>query len=249
MFCSWKKSSSAPCSCAYALQAPVSDVLNHLSHLGQGTMVLRQQGLSLAKTTDFGRPMTVSEEDMKILRDHVSGLETDIQCERQIYLMTDAADRRPLLAMGEPGRPIDLSIRLNGHTWESSAVTALLRRFNGKSLDCMESRRLGAGAWLDDWGDVSKPVSDGALIRAASQTLLECDWLEVEIHSRTHRNIVRFAPSFVDSEGGVLRVADRACRHVIYADVEAADFRLQRVSPNETRMFREDAGFASRPAA
>lgn len=217
-------------------------------------MVLRQQGLSLAKTTSFGHPVANHDSDWSILRDRVSGLETDTSRARNIYLMTDAADRRPILAMGEPGKAIDLSIRLNGYTWESSAVTALLRRFNGTSLDCLESRRLGAGAWLDDWADATPSISDGALIRAASRTLRECEWLEVEINSSTHRNIVRFTPSFIDSEGGVIRVADRACRHVIYADVEAPDFRLQRLSGTETRMFRECTGLsggaiASQPAA
>ncbi|MES2440884.1 MAG: hypothetical protein V4584_17595 [Verrucomicrobiota bacterium] len=239
MFCSWKKSPFAPCSCAYVLRSPISEVLNHLCYLGQGTMVLRQQGLSLAKTTPFGLAVAYQESGWNILRDQVSGLETDTSREQNIYLMTDAADRRPLLAMGEPGKAIDLSIRLDGYTWESPAVTALLRKFNGVSLDCGQSRKLGAGAWLDDWGDISQPVSDGALVRAAAGTLRDCEWLEVEIKSCTHRSTVRFTPSFIDSEGGVLRIADRSCRHVVYADVEAPDFRMARVSREQVRIFRE----------
>lgn len=239
MFCSWKKSSSAPCSCAYVLRSPVSEVLNHLCYLGQGTMVLRQKGLSLAKTTPFGLAVAYQNSGWNILRDQVSGLETDTSRDMNIYLMTDAADRRPLLAMGEPDQPIDLSIRLNGYSWESPAVTALLRKFNGVSLDCLQSRRLGAGAWLDDWGDNRPPAGDGELVRAAAGTLRDCGWVEVEIKSTTHRNVVRFAPSFIDTEGGVLRVADRSCRHVVYADVEAPDFRMARVSQDQVRIFRE----------
>lgn len=254
MFCSWKKSPSAPCSCAYVLPAPVSDVLNHLSHLGQGTLVLRQQGLSLAKITPFGPAVAKRQNDWNIIHDAMSGLETDTSREQNIYLMTDASDRRPLLAMGEPGKSIDLSIRLDGYTWESSAVTALLRRFNAASLDCMASRRLGAGAWLDEWSDISVPIGDGELVREASRALHSCEWLEVEINSATHRNIVKFTPSFIDTEGGVLRVADRFCRHVVYADVEAPDFRLERLSGTETRMFRDKPEFRnplliSHPAA
>lgn len=241
MFCSWKKNSSAPCSCAYELRASVPDVLNHLSHLGQGTMVLRQQGLSLAKITPFGPVAPVQSDDLTRLWDKISGLETDACQLRSIYLMTDASDRRPLLAMGEAGKAIDLSIRLDGYTWESSAVTALLKIFNGTPLDCRDSRRLGAGAWLDDWEDVTLPSSDGELIRVASHAVKECEWLEVEIKAGGHRNLVRFAPSFIDSEGGVLRVADRFCKHVVYADVEAPDFRLERISGKETRIFRETA--------
>lgn len=239
MFCSWRKSPSAPCSCAYVLRSPVSEVLNHLCYLGQGTMVLRQKGLSLAKTTPFGLAVAYQNSGWNILRDQVSGLETDTSRAMSIYLMTDAADRRPLLAMGEPDQPIDLSIRLDGYSWESPAVTALLRKFNGVSLDCAQSRRLGAGAWLDDWGDNRPTASDGELVRAATGTVRDCGWVEVEIRSNSHRNVVRFAPSFIDSEGGVLRVADRSCRHVVYADVEAPDFRMARVSPDQVRIFRE----------
>jgi hypothetical protein len=239
MFCSWKKSPFAPCSCAYVLRGPVSEVLNHLCYLGQGTMVLRQQGLSLAKTTPFGLAVAYQESGWNILRDQVSGLETDTSLDQNIYLMTDAADRRPLLAMGQPDKAIDLSIRLDGYTWESPAVTALLRKFNAASLDCAQSRRLGAGAWLDDWGDGSQSVSDGTLVRAAAGTLRDCGWLEVEIKSAIHRNIVRFSPSFIDSEGSVLRIADRSCRHVVYADVEAPDFRMDRISPEQIRIHRE----------
>lgn len=239
MFCSWRKSPSALCSCAYVLRSRVSEVLNHLCYLGQGTMVLRQKGLSLAKTTPFGLAVAYQNSGWNILRDQVSGLETDTSRAMNIYLMTDAADRRPLLAMGEPDQPIDLSIRLDGYSWESPAVTALLRKFNAVSLDCAQSRRLGAGAWLDDWGDNRSTTSDGELVRAATGTLRDCGWVEVEIRSNSHRNVVRFAPSFIDSEGGVLRVADRSCRHVVYADVEAPDFRMARVSPDQVRIFRE----------
>lgn len=253
MFCSWKKSPSAPCSCAYVLRSPITEVLNHLCCLGQGTLVLRQQGLSLARTTPFGLCVAYRESGWNILRDQVSGLETDVDRPQKVYLLTDISDRRPLLAMGEPGKAIDVSIRLNGHLWESAAIRDLLQRFNGVSLDCLESRKLGAGAWLDEWGQTSKPAGDGELVREASHLLRDCECLEVEIKSGIHRNSVKFTPSFVDTEGAVLRVADRSCRHVVYADVEAADFRMARVSTNHVRIFREPAAvtesFVSSPAA
>lgn len=239
MFCSWRKSPSAPCSCAYVLRSPISEVLNHLCYLGQGTMVLRQKGLSLAKTTPFGLAVAYQESGWNILHDQVSGLETDTSQPQNIYLMTDAADRRPLLAMGEPGRAIDLSIRLDGYRWESPPVTALLRKFNAVSLDCAQSRQLGAGAWLDDWGDSSQCAGDGLLVRSAAETLRTCEWLEVEIKNHIHRNVVRFSPSFIDSEGGVLRVADRSCRHVVYANVEAPDFRMSGEPHGPVRIFLE----------
>ena len=65
--------------------------------------------------------------------------------------MVDNIDRRPLLALGQPGQAIDLSIRLAEQVWESPTVKSLLREFNATPLACSESRRLGAGAWLDEW--------------------------------------------------------------------------------------------------
>ena len=241
MFCSWKKSPSAPCSCAYRLRSPITQVLNHLCYLGKGTLVLRQPGLSMAKSTRFGLSVCYRESGWNILRDQVSGLETDLHLEQSAYLLTDLSDRRPMLAMGAPGKPIDLSIRLDGHTWESPAVKALIHQFDGVSLDCIESRKLGAGAWLDDWGGTPLPGSEGELIREACHVVRDCSLLEIEIQTRTHRNITRFSPSFVDSEGAVLRIADRACQHVVYADVEAADFSLTRVTPSHVRIFRAPA--------
>lgn len=239
MFCSWKKSPAAPCGCAYQLRCPVSELLNHLCYLGQGTLVMRQQGLSLAKSTPFGLAVAYQESGWDILRDQVSGLETDTSRAQNIYLMTDAADRRPLLAMGEPGKAIELSIRLDGYAWESPAVTALLRRFDAVSLDCLQSRRLGAGAWLDEWGAVPPAARGGELVRVAGNILRECECLEVEVRTSTQRNVTRFAPTFIDSEGGVMRVADRTCRHVVYADVDAPEFRMERFSTSRVRIFRE----------
>ena len=92
---------------------------------------------------------------------------------------------------------------------------------------------------MDEWGQPSRPASDGERVREASHLLRDCECLEVEVKSGIHRNTVKFTPSFVDTEGAVLRVADRSCRHVVYADVEAADFRMVRVSANHVRISRE----------
>ncbi len=195
----------------------------------------------MAKTTPFG--LTVSSRSAKgnwqTLHDRISGLETDLVCPQNLYLMTDAADRRPLLAMGEPGKAIDLSIRLDGYSWESSAITALLRRFDAVPLACHESRRLGAGAWLDEWETIGKPSGESNLVRVASEAMQGCRSLEVRIKSRTHANVMRFTPSFFDSEGGVLRVADRSCHHVVYADVEATEFRLECLPDGLVRISRD----------
>jgi len=228
MFCSWKKSPTAPCSCAYRLRSPLHELLNHLCHLGQGTLVLRRPGLSLAKSTPFGLHITERASGWTLLRDSISGLETAMKPEQNVYLMTDVADRRPLFAMGPPDKPIELSVRLEGHRWESPAIQQMITRFDGISLDCIESHRLGAGAWLDEWEQARKttlPITSD-FIHATSGILHRCQSLEVEIHTSMHRNAVRFQPSFIDSEGTVLRIADKTRTHIVYADVSARDFHL-----------------------
>lgn len=239
MFCSWKKSPSSPCSCAYVLRGPIHEVLNHLCCLGQGTMVLRQEGLSLAKTTSFGLCVSYRESGWNVLQDRTSGLETDVDRPVNVYLLTGICDRRPLLAMGEPGKAIDVSIRLNGQVWDSPEIRGLLDRFQGVSLDCMESRKLGAGAWLDEWSQAPHAPGEGELVREAGRALRDCESVEVVIRSASHRGVVKFTPTFIDSEGPVLRIADRDCRNVVYADVEAADFRLTRASARQLRIHRE----------
>jgi hypothetical protein len=157
-------------------------------------MVLRQQGLSLAKATAFGLSVAYGEEAWHLLHDRLSGLETDTHRALGVYLIADACDRRPLLAMAEPGSPIHLSIRLEGHVWDSPVVRTLIDHFKGASLDCMESRRLGAGAWLDEW---ERPVSSGcdaSVVHGAYRMVQECRELEVDVRMRGCRGTACFEP-------------------------------------------------------
>ncbi|MCW1924202.1 hypothetical protein OKA05_16670 [Luteolibacter arcticus] len=228
MFCSWRRSPSAPCSCAFQLRGPLPELLNHLCCLGKTTLVLRQQGLSLAKSTTFGLSVATRESGWQVIGDHLSGLETDTGRLQNLYLLAGASDRRPLIGMAEPGRPLHLTIRLDGHAWDSPVVRNLIDHFEGVSLDCLESRRLGAGAWLDEWERPVNPACDAAVVRDACQILHECRDLEVDVRTPGSRGAARFEPSFVDSSGSVLRVADRTQRHVVHADVNDPGFHLSR---------------------
>ena len=236
MFCSWRKSATAPCSCAYRLRGSLSELLNHLCCLGQSTMVLRQQGLSLAKATTFGLSVAYREEAWHVLHDRQSGLETDTQLALGVYLIADPCDRRPMLAMAAPGMPIHLSIHLDGHLWDSPVVKTLIDHFQGVSLDCMESRRLGAGAWLDEWERPVNPDCDTSIVRGACQILHECRELEVDVNSRGCRGTARFEPSFVDSASTVIRITDRERRHVVHADVNDPGFHLSRTKGSGLRL-------------
>ncbi len=226
MFCSWKTGLNASCGCAFRLESPIDELLNHLSSLGKGTLILRRPGMSVAKTTPFGRQLCGG--DWGHLRDAVSGLETDLAAPQRAYLLREMSDSCPLFVMGPPGEPIEFTVRLEGHSWQSAAMREMIAKFHGKPLDCLESRRLGAGAWLDEWGQpVRSPAqSASALIHETSTALHRCRSLEVEIRTTTHRSTMCFQPSFIDSEGSVLRIADRSRTHIVYADVSAREFQL-----------------------
>lgn len=228
MFCSWRKSPSAPCSCAFQLRGPLPVLLNHLCCLGTTTLVVRQQGLSLAKSTAFGLSVATRETNWQVMVDHLSGLQTNKGTLQNLYLLADASDRRPLIGMAEPGRHLHVTIRLDGHEWGSRVVRHLIEHFEGVSLDCLESRRLGAGAWLDEWERPATAACDPAVTRDACQILHECRELEVDVRAPGSRGAALFKPSFVDSSGTVLRIADRARRHVVHADANEPGFRLSR---------------------
>lgn len=230
MFCSWKTSPAAPCSCAYRLHSPVDELLNHLCCLGKGTLILRRPGLSLAKSTRFGLHIRDRAHDWTVLRDAISGLETDLGPSQNAYLLREFPDQCPLFAMGPPGSPIEFTVRLDGLEWDSPMIKSMLERFNGAALDCAESHRLGAGAWLDEWeqSKCRSSTCQGSKVHETGETLQRCRLLEVEIRTSTQRNEVCFQPSFIDMEGSVLRIADRARTHIVYADVSAEDFHLEK---------------------
>ncbi len=236
MFCSWRKSPSAPCSCACRLHGSVTELLNHLCCLGQGTLVIRQQGLSLAKSTLFGLWVSSRESGWHTLRDHISGLEVDTRRPQNIYLLTGHGDRRPLIAIGEPGKPVHLSIRLDGHLWESRSIRNLIDHFQGTPLDCVESRRLGAGAWLDEWERPACPAAPCNRLADTRFLLERCTELEVGVATASHKGTVRFRPSFIDASGSVLRIADRPLRHVVHADAGDPGFLLQSTGPSRLRI-------------
>ncbi len=227
MFCSRKTSPSAPCACAFQLRSPIDELLNHLSCMGEGTLILRRPGLSVAKTTPFGLHLRGQDTGRAMLHDVISGLETDLAEPQNAYLLREYGDNCPIFAIGRPDKPIEFTVRLDDHSWGSPAIAGMLARFNAMALDCVESHRLGAGAWLDEWEQAKQPGKVPAeMIHHAGHCLHRCRSLEVEIRTSTQRGTVRFQPSFIDSEGSVLRIADKTRNHIVYADVSADGFLL-----------------------
>jgi len=188
MFCSWKTHPEAPCSCAYRLQGPIDQLLNHLCCLGQGTFILRRPGLSLAKSTRFGLHIRRSSCDWNFLRDAISGLETDLSLGQEAYLLREFPDQCPLFAIGPAGKAVEFTVRLEGQIWGSPDVRGMIARFGGVPLDCMESHRLGAGAWLDEWERPSSPqVPECGPLHEACASLQACRLLEVEVRTSSQR--------------------------------------------------------------
>ena len=120
--------------------------------------------------------------------------------------------------------------------WDSPVVKTLIDHFQGASLDCLESRRLGAGAWLDEWERPVNPECDSAMVNGACRILHECRELEVDVNSWGCRGTACFKPSFIDSAGTVLRITDREQRHVVHADVSDPGFHLSRTDRSSFRL-------------
>lgn len=230
MRCLWKKLSPGPCSCAYRLNAPADVILARLRSLPGATLVMRQRGLSLMKRTPFG---TMERHEARSrFRDRLSGLECDPSGDTIIHLLTDAADSRPQLVCNEPGLPVNFSIRLDGLAWDSPEIHDLIRSCDATHVACETARHLGAGAWLDEWSGSPPTECDPVLARAARRRIESCQILEVRVKTTAHGCMTRFIPSFIDEDGAVLRIADKHCRHVVFVDAEAPDFRLYWKSSN-----------------
>ncbi|MCW1911976.1 hypothetical protein OJ996_00215 [Luteolibacter sp. GHJ8] len=222
---------------AYRLQGPTPHLLNLLCQLGEGTLVLKQQGLSLAKTCSFGLCVADGRGGWNLLRDAISGLESDLQQAHHVYLLPDPDDFVPLLATARPGGEIDLSIRLEHQRWDSRLMRSIIEGFRGIPIEAREGRRLHAGAWLDDWHHTS-PASTGIPWEILS-ALDACRCLEVEVCSGLHRATAAFRPAFLDSEGAVLRIADSQRKNVVFADAAAPGFRWMSLAPGHLKIRAE----------
>jgi len=239
---------SRPCGLAYRLQGPTPRLLNQLCHLGESTLVLRQQGLSLATVTSFGLFVASAHGGWNVLRDAISGLEADLRRSHQIHLLADPDDGRPVFSVGTPGDGSDLSVRLERHEWDSRIMRGIIDAFEGLSVDARERRMLGGGAWLDDWDKVSS--GERGLGWDMVAMLDSCRCLEVEVRTGMHRAMVAFRPAFLDTEGPVLRIADATRKHVIFADTGAPGFQWTSLAPGHLRIRTvTDARELAMPAA
>jgi hypothetical protein len=209
-------------------------LLNQLCHLGEGTMIIRQQGLSLAKITGFG-PFVASERGgWKVLRDAISGLEVDLGQAHQVHLLADPDDARPVFSINPPGKGIELSVRLDRYDWQPRTVREMVGVFQGVPIDARDHLSLDTGAWLDEWEKTSP--GDKGIDWNIAAALDGCRCLEVEVRTAMHRLKTAFRPVFLDSEGAVLRIADAGRKHVVFADTGAPDFRWASLAPGHLVM-------------
>ncbi|WP_265594795.1 hypothetical protein [Haloferula sp. BvORR071] len=232
---------------AHRLQGPLAQVLNHLCLLGEGTLILREEGLSLAKVTSFGLCVTDGRQGWHLLRDAISGLETDLCSARNAYLLPDPDDGVPVFATAGISGEVDLSLRFESLNWRSRPILGLLDQCQAIPIDPREGRCLGAGAWLDDWKTSSTltQTTDWNLLSA----LDACRCLELEIHSGLHRCAVAFRPAFLDTDGSVIRIADASRKHVVFADAGSAELHFQSLAPGHLKICRESRRQAVRLSA
>ena len=229
---------SRSCDLAYRLQGPTPRLLNQLCHLGEGTLVVRQQGLSLAKITSFGLFVASARGGWNVLRDAISGLETNLSHPHQVHLLADPDDKRPVFSINPPGDGIDLSVRLERHDWNSRQLRGYIEAYQGISIDARGRNSLGAGAWLDEWERIS-PAQQGIDWNIAA-ALDACRCLEVTVNTGMHRATAAFRPAFLDSEGPVLRIADASRKHVVFADTGAPGFRWASLAPGHLQIEAEE---------
>ncbi|QJE95314.1 hypothetical protein [Luteolibacter luteus] len=225
---------SRSCDLAYRLHGSTPRLLNQLCHLGEGTLIIRQQGLSLAKDTGFGLFVAREPGGWNVLRDAISGLEVDLGQAHQVHALADPDDAHPVFSINPPGNGIELSVRLDRHDWKSRVVREIVDVFQGVPIDARDRHSLGAGAWLDEWE--STPPRNRSIDWNVAAALDGCRCLEVEVKTAMHRVKAAFRPAFLDSEGPVLRIADAGRKHVVFADTAAPGFCWASLAPGHLRI-------------
>ncbi|WP_411826929.1 hypothetical protein [Luteolibacter sp. AS25] len=228
MACKWKKQPDAQCACAFRLTAGTEQIVRDFTTLGQTTLVLREPGLSLSKYTnspsqevDAHSPMLMEGSDLYLLRDHETS--------------------KPTLAVARPGKTVSCTLRLEALEWNSPILRKFLLESIPKPVACPDARNLGAGFWMDDFGPKCAENTDHLLAREACQTIRHCQHLEIHLQAETCHIHTSCKPSFVDSERNIIRISDRACRTVVYADAGDPDFRLSYLADNKLQLTRHRA--------
>jgi hypothetical protein len=232
MFCLWKTHHNSPCACAFKLHAGAPEILPQLARFGTGTLVLRQCGLSLSSQADLRSLVRFPRRAGEPVRWPVEHLEMDDGGTREFYLFIGSGDPRPQLASAKRGGKIDFSIHLHHHVWDSPEVRGLIETCGGAGVSCELARELGAGAWLDEWPDSGAGHRDDTLSLHARRQIESSSLLEVRIQAEGIRGDACFEPSFIDVDGSILRIADKRCRHVVFADADSPGFRLVRRNGN-----------------
>lgn len=197
-------------------------------------MVIRQQGLSLAKVTGFGLFVASERGGWNVLRDAISGLEADLGHAHQVHLLADPDDARAVFSISPPGDGIELSVRLDRHDWKSRSLREMVDLFQGLPINARDRLSLDVGAWLDEWERTSP--RDKKIDWNIAAALDECRCLEVEVRTGMHRVRAAFRPAFLDSEGPVLRIADAMRTHVVFADTGAPGFRWSNQAPGHLKI-------------
>lgn len=206
-------------------------------------MVLRQDGLSLARVTDFGLFVCQRGQECPLFGDAQSGLETDLSQNPRIYLLPEPSQGSPVLAVSPNAGKINLSIRLESLNWSAPVIQQLISRFEGIPVDQAEVWRSGADAWLDDWQELSSVRTSRDRKTALLEALDRKPMIEVHVESDGHRAKAAFRPTFVDFAESTVRIADAKRHNVVFADTDAPGFEFHQPSRDLLVLRRHSTSF------
>jgi len=195
--------------------------LNQLFHLDGVRLIVRGEGLSIARRTGFGIFLDRSWSGRRWLYDPVSGVMLDPEQIRAIDT-TWLSPKEPLTFEIKFSRSsLGISMQMDSGLEDGSAFRRIVAMFGREPVPAETLRQEGAGAWLDPWvnrrrslgeetrQDLRRAVSAGARCEAR----VAADGFLVTCASR---------PSFLDFDGSIARLADPGADSVVLADLESA---------------------------
>ena len=213
---------------AARLHAERAAFLNQLLHLDQTHLIVRTNGLSIAKWTEFGVFFSCRlSTDTIWLNDPVSGVAIDPSQIRAFYAARLGPDEPISFEIEFLTGGIALSIQTDAVHSSLDAASRIVNAFGIEPVAHQSLRQLGAGAWLDDWrlGDAGwANVKQRSLLTGA---VAGCCPVSIQLSSPGLIAEAKLCPSFLDFDGPVARFADPTCETVCLTDLASPCVRVE----------------------
>lgn len=204
------------------LTGPWTAFLNQLVHLDQVYLILRSDGLSIAKWTRFGVFFQESVRGCRWLSDPVSGLALDPKEIRHIYVVRLSPSGPVSLELEFNGSRFGISIQCDGRHSNFCALDRMKEMFGQEEVSGEFLRRAGAGAWLDDWAQPPRRIA-GERRNSLERAVSNRDEFEVTMAAPGMFSKTLLRPSFIDFDGSVARFANPDCETVVMADLASPE--------------------------